>query len=98
MQSKHEQWAEQVARWQLSGLSQAQWCREQGLSLTRFSYWQRKLAHDRNSTVPAVLPIRVTQTVQNQRAEIHFPSGVSVTLSAADPVCLANLLRGVGAC
>lgn len=43
MQSKREQWAAYVAAWQSSGCSQAQWCREQELTLASFGYWRRKL-------------------------------------------------------
>ncbi|WP_255352380.1 hypothetical protein [Xanthomonas sp. MUS 060] len=44
MRSKREQWVGYVQAWQVSGLSQAAWCREQGLSLASFGYWRRRLA------------------------------------------------------
>jgi len=37
-------WAQHLHRWQQSGLSQAQYCRQQQLSVPAFGWWKRRLA------------------------------------------------------
>ena len=98
MQSKRELWVGHVAAWQSSGLSQTAWCREHGVSLASFGYWRGKLAAEARSALPAVLPIRVGTPAHTAAIELRFPSGVTLSLSAADPTWLASVLRGVGAC
>jgi hypothetical protein len=36
------QWQHPIAQWQVSGLSQADYCRQQALSAHQLSYWKRK--------------------------------------------------------
>jgi len=36
-------WQDHIGLWRKSGLSQAAYCREQGLRVNRFSYWKRRL-------------------------------------------------------
>lgn len=98
MQGKREQWVEHVAAWASSGRSQAAWCREHGVSLASFGYWRRKLAQDSAAALPATLPIRVTAARQAPTTQVRLPSGVIVSVPAADPAWLASLLRALGAC
>jgi len=37
-------WARHLHRWNQSGLSQAQYCRQQQLSVAAFGWWKRRLA------------------------------------------------------
>jgi hypothetical protein len=37
-------WARHLHRWKQSGLSQAQYCRQQQLSVAAFGWWKRQLA------------------------------------------------------
>jgi hypothetical protein len=37
-------WARHLQRWNQSGLSQAQYCRQQQLSVAAFGWWKRRLA------------------------------------------------------
>ena len=39
---KRARWEERIAAWEAGGLSQAAFCRENGLALHRFLYWRRK--------------------------------------------------------
>jgi len=39
--SKHELWAQRIADWQASGLSQRAFCQQQGLAITTFQSWRR---------------------------------------------------------
>ncbi|WP_374964424.1 IS66 family insertion sequence element accessory protein TnpA [Spongiibacter tropicus] len=38
-------WPAQIARWQASGLSAAEFCKQHQLSYHRFIYWKRKLSN-----------------------------------------------------
>lgn len=38
-----ERWARHVQTWAAGGLSQAEYCRREGLRYSRFLYWRRKL-------------------------------------------------------
>lgn len=92
MTSKQEQWAERVAQWRSSGLSQTAWCREAGLSLSSFGYWQRKLSW---AVGPGgLMPIRVSAAPEG--LQVRFPNGIVVGMPA--PTDRAGLLRALGEC
>jgi hypothetical protein len=64
--SKREQrWRRQLAAWKSSGVSQAEYCRRQGLTQTDFSRWKRELARrDARAAAavtatPTFVPVRV---------------------------------------
>ncbi len=42
MSAKRAKWKKRIAQWEASGLTQAVYCREKGLSIHRFSYWRKK--------------------------------------------------------
>jgi hypothetical protein len=48
----HDFWQLHLAQWQVSGLSQASYCRQQGLRTHQFSYWKRKFLADREPVDP----------------------------------------------
>ncbi|BBP44640.1 hypothetical protein THMIRHAS_08360 [Thiosulfatimonas sediminis] len=41
--SKHELWVQRIADWQASGLSQRAFCQQQGLAISTFYTWRRRL-------------------------------------------------------
>lgn len=41
--SKHQLWAQRIADWRASGLSQRAFCQQQGLALSTFCVWLRKI-------------------------------------------------------
>lgn len=43
-EEKRKFWEEQLQEWKSSGLSQADYCRRQGLSIKSFGYWKRRLS------------------------------------------------------
>lgn len=43
---KHTQWQQHVKAWRESGLSQADYCRQQSLNAKTFSVWARRCQHD----------------------------------------------------
>ena len=58
--SKHELWAQRIADWQASGLSQRAFCQQQGLAISTFYVWLRKIrqTNEQSIWVPsAFLPL-----------------------------------------
>jgi hypothetical protein len=65
--SRSEYWSDNIRRWQDSGLSKAEYCRQNHLTKHAFYYWCKKLRHanqDEGSVVP--LPFRVVDLIPGQ--------------------------------
>jgi hypothetical protein len=54
LDDKEPYWTKQVTLWKRSGLSQAAFCREYNLSLSRFLYWRKKLMSSSEEAVSFV--------------------------------------------
>ena len=54
--AKREYWQEQIQQWKNSGLSQAEFCRRNGLKPHQWWYWKKRLAHP---TTPPVKFVRL---------------------------------------
>ncbi len=52
-------WAQHLHRWEQSGLSQAQYCRQQQLSAPAFGWWKRQLPTAQTRSAPAITQRRV---------------------------------------
>jgi hypothetical protein len=48
--SKQRFWEQHIAQWNVSGLSQVEYCRSNKIGLKSFQYWKRK----QNTTPPAL--------------------------------------------
>lgn len=48
--SENNSWEGHVREWKLSGLSQAEYCREHHISIKSFGYWKRKLTKSEPGT------------------------------------------------
>jgi hypothetical protein len=42
IEQKHRNWREHINRWQDSGLSHSEYCRQHGLTYHQFLYWRKK--------------------------------------------------------
>jgi hypothetical protein len=66
LKEKRQQWAEHIRNWSESGKSQKQYCKERGLKLYLFYYWNRKFKEKRKAQVRLVPvgmhPIKVHQS------------------------------------
>jgi hypothetical protein len=71
--TRAEYWSDHIQRWQDSGLSKAEYCRQNHLTKHAFYYWCKKLRHasqdegsnqDEGSVVP--LPFRVVDLIPGQ--------------------------------
>ena len=92
-------WQRHVEAWRKSGLSQADYCRQQGLNHKTFSAWARSaLPIDKNTSLDIVsvqvAPSPPAATVEASVIMLRFPHGAQLELSTAvSPRWLAELLR-----
>jgi len=49
MNNKRDFWQQQMIGWSKSGLSQKTYCSQEGLTLSTFSYWRKRLKSSRSS-------------------------------------------------
>ena len=97
----HTQWCRHVEAWRKSGLSQADYCRQQGLNPKTFSTWtrrvRRELSLDKDAPLE-IIPVQVVPSVPVTSAHacvmLRLAHGAQLELStAAPPRWLAELLR-----
>lgn len=55
--SKTDLWAERMNAFYKSGLSRKDWCRQNGIPLSTFNYWNRKLHTEESGTQNANVPV-----------------------------------------
>lgn len=88
----HPHWQQHVAAWRHSGLSQAAYCRLHALNGKTFSRWARVVAASGTSSIPAVIPVRLSASPSP--LVLRLERGASVELSTAvSPPWLAELLK-----
>ena len=77
-------WGEMVATWKASGVGARRFCREQGLAVSTFSLWRKKLASPvREIKQPLAVTADAAFIVSNVDGELA-PSRPSVATQAAD--------------
>ena len=87
-----------VKAWHPSGLSQAGYCRQQGINHKTFSRWARlELARDKDAPLE-IIPIQIVQSAPTATAEAsmmpRLAQGTQLELSTAvSPRWLAELLQ-----
>jgi hypothetical protein len=57
-----------------SGLTQKQWCAQQGITMDKFQYWNRRYKaarHADHATGPAFIPITLPAASTQPIAELH---------------------------
>jgi len=99
---KHTQWQQHVKAWRESGLSQADYCRQQSLNAKTFSVWARRcqldLSMDNKDAPLEIIPIPVAASVPDAPTQacmtLRFPGDAQLELSTAvSPRWLAELLQ-----
>ena len=94
----HSQWQRHVNAWRESGLSQADYCRQQDLNPKTLSAWTRRALPVDKDTPLEIMAIQVTQsepvTIADANLILRFAHDVELELSTAvSPRWLAELLR-----
>jgi hypothetical protein len=104
-----EDWKAFFRQWRESGLSQKEFCRVQGIGLSRFYYHRKRLAKEKAKTqAPDQEVIQIAELVTNPfqtevgsggGAELHLgPSAVLKISSHIEEDLLHKILRAVIAC
>jgi len=95
-------WRRHVEAWRESGLSQADYCRQQNLNRKTFSLWTRRVRDDLSMSKDSpleLISVQVTPSAPAVTAEaspilLRLAHGAQLELStAASPHWLAELLR-----
>lgn len=84
-------------RWQSSGVSQDLWCKNQGLSLSKFKYWHKKWKSHKSkdsSSSFIEIPHPVSAPIVSEKVLVRFPNGISLEFdSNVDPHVLLTLVK-----
>jgi len=109
MTERARYWADQVAGWQRSGLSQAEFCRQQGLKGGTFAWWKRQLGkrggqrpNRRGRPAKAserFVEVRLAGLSSASAYEVVLARGRSIRVpSQFDPQILSRLITAVESC
>jgi hypothetical protein len=96
-------WEQRVAAWQASGLTQRQFCAQEGLGRGALSRWSQRLQRDAAASAPAVRLARLVRTpsapaVSASPALVIEVGDVRVTVGhGADVATVVTVLAMVGA-
>jgi transposase len=99
-----ETWIDRLARFSASGLSPAQFCATEGVSLPSFYAWKRRLAADALRPAaprpaadpgPRLLPVRLPAA--GAAVELLLPGGAVLRIPpGSDPAFVRALARALG--
>ncbi len=97
MGAKVEFWKGHLVGWRGSGLTQAAYCRQRGLSLARFGYWRRVLG---KAALSSLVPIMINGASTSEAAiEVQLPNGLQARLPVdMEPSRWMSLMRALRAC
>ena len=97
---KESYWREQVARWRASGLSQAEFGRQAGLSINALGYWKRLLDREglSKASPPTIVAAPIAppaeQAIPHRPIIIHAGGGFRLEIAGDfHPVVLEKVLR-----
>lgn len=100
-EANRQEWEQRLARFDQSGLSVLDFCRQEGIVSQSFYHWRRKLAGNEApaSDAPQFLPIRLAPSAP---VEIVLPNGAALRLSPGCDLAfvrsLVLALAGSGPC
>jgi len=87
-------WQSNIDAWALTGLSQAEYCRQNNLKAHRFTYWKRKFYRE-NLPVELVRihtsPVKSTHFLHNNGVPLRLTMGARFTLEIPDGFSPATL-------
>lgn len=109
MTERAKHWSDLVAAWERSGLSQAEFCRRQGINSGTFAWWKRQLgpasgdAPKRRGRLAKAadrfVEVRLTNSPSMSGYEVVLPRGRSIRVpSPFDPQILSRLITTVESC
>lgn len=93
---RQSDWKQVVAAYRASGLTQAAYCEQSGVRLTRLQSWLYRPGPPA-SALPAFLPVTVREAAGP--VELRMPSGMVLRFSVgADVEYVGELARSLAAC
>ena len=94
-----QKWVERIERFRSAGVTVAQFCLTEGVSVPAFYQWRRTLAAEaatEPSDRPTVVPVRIARP--SSGVEVVLPSGAVLRFAPdCDPQHMVAWLRAVGA-
>lgn len=95
-------WQQHIERWETSGLTQRDYCREHNLKSHQFSYWKRKLKspaledNSANETASSFVRIQLEPPQKMLQLRVQCPDGTQLHGISADNLELAaQLIREI---
>lgn len=76
-QSKQAYWSDQITKWQASGLSQVQYCRDNQLNKYTFLYWKTKF--EKQQPILPLLPVSIRPDSRSLSVSKH--TGIQLTFN-----------------
>ena len=86
---RKQQWAQIIRECQSSGLSNKEYCRQQGISEKTYYYWLKKLRSAATEGIPQIVEVEAPASmedkvyIQFRGAELTLPAGTDVEAIAA---------------
>ena len=93
--SVRQSWAERLARFESSGLSALDFCRQEGIASQSLYYWKRKLSGpaDAPGPAPQFVPVRLSASAP---VELVLPGGATLRLQpGCDLAFVRSLLQAL---
>ena len=84
---------EYVLRYRTSGLTQKQYCEEEGLSVATLGYWLKRARDQEEQQVGSFVPIQPAAR-DNKDIEIIYPDGIKVRMNHSVDVEYIRALLG----
>ena len=85
---RKQQWAQIIRECQNSGVSNKEYCRQQGISEKTYYYWLRKLRSEAAEGIPQIVEVEPPDSedkvyIRFRGAELALPAGTDVEAIAA---------------
>lgn len=91
---KDKFWQAHVVAWEQSGVSQAEYCRRQGLSVKIFGYWKRKFQCNESALTFVPVSIKPAQVTANKSiASLRLVIGSDYSVEISDGFKTETLRR-----
>ena len=78
-----------------SGMSNKDFCQQNGIGQPMFYYWQKKLAESQDNTFQSFIPVQVNKYKGHPEMEIIYPNGVRLKLAPTTDLSIIRILIGL---
>lgn len=96
------EWSRQVEECRSSGLSVRAWCDQNGIAVSAYTYWQKKVWETFNQRAASVeVPLEESTNIAGESqiaAKVHFGGADAEIHTGADEATLAAIFRALKSC